>query len=375
VDAWVESAAREIEDHAERELEALVGVSSPSGDVPGAEEAVALCAAFAPPEAAVERIPCSTAGYADDLVLRLTGTGSRRLLLIGHLDTVVSNDAHRSMERTPDRLIGSGTVDMKGGVVLALGLLRALAARPSDYAEVILLLVNDEEWRVGGLRHAETFAGVDACLCFEAGQLAPGGQEGVVVKRKAAGTLRVRGHGLSAHSGSAPDKGRNALLALAAAAQRVAEAHDPAGPDRLTAVPTIMNAGEAFNVVPPSGDLFCDLRAETLGAFVRVIESLPEAVGGARLEPDLVRQWPGMDARVATATLLADAGARLGRPIVAMERGGASDASHMAQRVPVTVDGLGPRGGGAHNPDEYVLRESLRTRAAVACAVTAALLG
>jgi glutamate carboxypeptidase len=374
VDTWVAAAAAEIDGHAERELEALVGVSSPSGDVPGAEEAVALCAAFAPTQAAIERIPCSTPGYADDLALRLTGTGTRRLLLIGHLDTVVSNDAHRPMERTPDRLIGSGTVDMKGGVVLSIGLLRALTARAADYAEIVLLLVNDEEWRVGSLHHADRFAGVDACLCFEAGQLAPGGEEGVIVKRKAAGTLRVRGHGLSSHSGSAPDKGRNALLALATAAQKVAASHDPAGPDRLSAVPTIMNAGEAFNVVPPSGDLYCDLRAENLEAFARVIESLPEEVGGARLEPELVRQWPGMDARTETAGLLGDAGALLGRPIVALERGGASDASHMAQHVPVTVDGLGPRGGGAHNPDEYVLRESLRSRAEVACAVTAALL-
>jgi glutamate carboxypeptidase len=375
VDAWVESAAAEIDGHAERELEALVGVSSPSGDVPGAEEAVALCAAFAPAEAAVDRLPCSTAGHADDLILRLTGSGSRRLLLIGHLDTVVANDAHRPMERDGDRLIGSGTVDMKGGVVLSIGLLRALTKRPADYAEVVLLLVNDEEWRVGSLHHAETFADVDACLCFEAGQLAPGGEEGVVVKRKAAGTLRVRGHGVSAHSGSAPDKGRNALLALAAAAQTVWDAHDPSGPDRLSAVPTIMNAGEAFNVVPPSGDLFCDLRAENLDAFARVIESLPAEVGGAKLEPELVRQWPGMDARAETAGLLERAGALLGRPIVAMERGGASDASHMAQHVAVTVDGLGPRGGGAHNPGEYVLRESLRQRAEVACAITAALLG
>jgi glutamate carboxypeptidase len=46
----------------------------------------------------------------------------------------------------------------------------------------------------------------------------------------------------------------------------------------------------------------------------------------------------------------------------------------MAGRVPLTVDGLGPRGGGAHNPEEYVLRESLHTRAQVALAVVAALL-
>jgi glutamate carboxypeptidase len=33
------------------------------------------------------------------------------------------------------------------------------------------------------------------------------------------------------------------------------------------------------------------------------------------------------------------------------------------------VDGLGPRGGAAHNPEEYVLTTSLRPRAEVALAV------
>jgi glutamate carboxypeptidase len=374
VDAWVETAAKEIAQHAERELEALVGVSTPSGDVPGAEEAVALCVAFAPAEATPERIPCSTPRHADDLVLHLEGTGDTRLLLLGHLDTVVSNDSHRPVEHAGDRLIGSGTVDMKGGVVLAIGVLRALAKRPEAFAEISLLLVNDEEWRRGALAHTTRFGDVDACLCFEAGQLSPDGEEGVVVKRKAAGTLRVEATGRAAHSGSAPDRGRNALLALAQAAQMVATQHDPAGADRLSAVPTIMNAGEAFNVVPPSGELYCDLRAERLEAFERVIEALPEEIGGAAIETELIRQWPGMDAREETRDLLREATDLLGRPIVGSERGGASDASHMAAHVPLTVDGLGPRGGGAHNPDEYVLRESLHLRAQVALAVVAALL-
>jgi glutamate carboxypeptidase len=373
LDAWVETCASEIARHAERELEALVGVSSPSGDVPGAEEAVALCVAFAPAEATPERIPCSTAAHADDLVLRLTGSGDRRLLLLGHLDTVVSNDQHRPIEHDGDRLVGSGAVDMKGGVVLAIGILRALAARPEAFAEVSLLLVNDEEWRRDGLKHTDRFGDVDACLCFEAGQLTPEGEEAVVVKRKAAGTLHVRATGRAAHSGSAPDRGRNALLALAKAAEVVASQHDPAGEDLLSAVPTIMNAGEAFNVVPPSGELFCDLRAGRLDVFDRVLASVPSDVAGVALQTELVRQWPGMDAREQTRDLLGGASRLLGRPIVGAERGGASDASHMATRVPLTVDGLGPRGGGAHNPDEYVLRGTLHSRAQVALAVVAAL--
>jgi glutamate carboxypeptidase len=373
MDAWVERAAKEIARHAERELEALVGVSSPSGDVPGAEEAVALCVAFAPAEATPERIPCSTAGHAKDLALHLPGTGEGKLLLLGHLDTVVSNEAHRPVEHDGDRLIGSGTVDMKGGVVLAIGVLRALVERPEMFEETTLLLVNDEEWRRGALVHAERFGHVDACLCFEAGQREAGGEEGVVVKRKAAGTLRVTATGRAAHSGSAPHKGRNALLALAAAAETVAAQHDPEGEDRLSAVPTIMNAGEAFNVVPPGGELFCDLRASRLGAFERVIAAVPEEVGGVTLHPELIRQWPGMDAREQTRGVLETATELLGRPIVGAERGGASDASHMAGHVACTIDGLGPRGGSAHNPDEYVLVESLHSRAQVALAVVSAL--
>jgi glutamate carboxypeptidase len=183
----------------------------------------------------------------------------------------------------------------------------------------------------------------------------------------------VTATGRAAHSGSAPDKGRNALLALAAAAQTVAGQHDPHGEDRLSAVPTIMNAGEAFNVVPPGGELYCDLRAERLEAFQRAIDALPAQLGGASLHAELIRQWPGMDAREATRPLLERAAELLGRPVVGAERGGASDASHMAGHVPLTVDGLGPRGGSAHHPDEYVLRDSLHSRAEVAMALVAAL--
>src|SRR3712207_6960558 len=49
-----------------------------------------------------------------------------------------------------------------------------------------------EEWRVGGLDHGWRFEGFDACLCFEAGQHGPNGEEGLIVRRKAASTLKVR---------------------------------------------------------------------------------------------------------------------------------------------------------------------------------------
>jgi glutamate carboxypeptidase len=377
VDQWIVESSASIADRAERELEALVGVSSPSGDVPGAQEAAAIAAALLPDGATTERVPCSSPDHAPDLLARVRGTGTRRILLLGHLDTVVAHDQHRVLQRDPDnadRLYGSGTVDMKGGDVLALGVLRALSTRPDLFAEIALLLVVDEEWRVGPFGHVDRFAGFDACLCFEAGEVDADGNDSVIVKRKAAGTIEVLAQGRSAHSGSAPDKGLNALLALATAAQAIAAQHDPHGADHLTAVPTVVRSGDAFNVVPATGRLIADVRADRLDSFARVLDAVPTEVGGATLAARLVRVWPGMDARAPTSPLLAEAGELLGRPIIAAQRGGASDASHLAAAIPLTVDGLGPRGGAAHNPGEFVLASSLRTRAQVALAVALAVL-
>jgi glutamate carboxypeptidase len=374
VDPWITAASEEIAARAERELEALVGVSSPSGDVRGAEEVLAIVRALLPDEAVVERLQCSSAGHAPDLLATVRGTGSGRMLLLGHVDTVVAHADHRPLEAEGDKLTGSGAVDMKGGDVLALGVQRALARTPERFAEVALLLVCDEEWRTATFAHAERFAGYDACLCFEAGQSGPNGEDEVVVQRKAAGTLVVEAHGRSAHSGSSPDKGANALLALAEAAQRIAAHHDPGGPQRLTAVPTVMTSGDAFNVVPATGTLTCDLRADSATSFSEVLGAVPDLVVGARLEASMLRVWPGMNAREAAAPVLVEAAAALGHPILGGSRGGASDASHMAATIPVTIDGLGPRGGDAHHPDEYVLRSSILARSQVALAIAHAVL-
>ena len=82
-----------------------------------------------------------------------------------------------------------------------------------------------------------------------------------------------------------------------------------------------------------------------------------------------------MDARDQTAVVLGRAANALGRPLHGRARGGASDAAHFAATIPVTIDGLGPRGGAAHNPGEFVTARTLHERAEVALAVTLAALG
>jgi glutamate carboxypeptidase len=377
-DPLVAAEAREIAATATTELRELVDISSPSGDVPGAERALELCARLLPPGATVERPECSSANHAPDLVGTVTGTGTARVMLLGHVDTVIAHDAHQPLRHDGDRLYGTGTVDMKGGDILALGVARALARRPEAFAQLAVLLVTDEEWRTAPFVHGGRdgrFAGYDACLCFEGGQHDDHGNEGVVVRRKAAGTLKVIATGRASHSGSAPDRGRNALLALARTADSVAGLHDPHGPEQLSAVPTVMRSGDAFNVVPAAGELIFDLRARGLEAFDAVLAAVAPERDGVTLAARMERTWPGMDSAAVTEPLLARASQRLGRTIAGVPRGGASDASHFADTIPLTVDGLGPRGGGAHTPDEFVLESGLRERAEVALAVAHEVLG
>ncbi len=355
------------------DLEALVAISSPSGDVEGAERAMRLCVDGLPERAAIERVPCSSPEHAADLVARMPGSGRATVLLVGHLDTVVAHADHVSLQRDGERWRGSGSVDMKGGVAVALALARWLSDRRELFAELAVLLVVDEEWRLRPFAHLQRFAGFDACLCFEAGERTAAGDEAVIVRRKAAGTLQVLARGRAAHAGSNPDAGANALLALADAALAASSLHDPHGAHALSVVPSRIRCGEAINVVPADGSLMIDVRADDSASFARVIDAIPGSSHGAELDVQLIRSWPGMDSRDATAELLRRAGERLGRAIAAGARGGASDASHFAAAIPLTVDGLGPRGGHAHSPHEFVHAPSLSERLEVAIAMCQAL--
>src|SRR5688500_1321136 len=103
MDEWVARCSQEIARRAPRELEALVAVSSPSGDRHGADECASVCSALVPEDAELERPPCSSPDHAPDLVARLRGSGSRRILLLGHLDTVIAHEVHRPLERDGDK--------------------------------------------------------------------------------------------------------------------------------------------------------------------------------------------------------------------------------------------------------------------------------
>ncbi|HHF7366786.1 TPA: M20/M25/M40 family metallo-hydrolase [Legionella bozemanae] len=84
---------------------------------------------------------------AGTLVAQRTGNKGKKLLLIGHLDTVFPTDSpFQYFERQGDVATGPGVIDDKGGVVVILYALKALQEMHAlDNANITVILTGDEE--------------------------------------------------------------------------------------------------------------------------------------------------------------------------------------------------------------------------------------
>ena len=136
--------------------------------------------------------------------------------------------------------------------MLALGVARALAERPELFAELALLLVTDEEWRTHGVRPRRALRRLRRVPVLRGGRAwAARARRGSWSAARRPARCGSRATGRPSHSGSAPDQGANALLALAQAAGALAGQHEPhgAGPPERRARPCCAPA-DAFNVVP-----------------------------------------------------------------------------------------------------------------------------
>ena len=351
-----------------RDLEELVRRESPSSDaaaVTGLAEWV--CGRLAASGIAAERVAFE--GYGDGVLARL-GPRTGGTLLLGHLDTVwpLGTLATQPFHAGGNLATGPGVFDMKGGLAVLLAVLGAAGeGRFSPFRGVSLLLTPDEELGSGASRERIL---EEARLRERVFVLEPSGDGGAAkVARKGIGLSVARFHGVPAHSGLEPEKGASALLEMARFALRAdALADRDAG---TTVVPTLASAGNAKNVVPPDAELTVDFRfwkaeegeriREALGAYAssdpRVGVEVATLVSRPPMEPTPESLELYRTARAAAAAL--------GFGLAAARVGGASDGNLTAAAGIPTLDGLGPRGGGAHARGEHVELDDLPRRAAL----------
>lgn len=313
--------------------------------------------------------------HGSTVVLDYAGAGSRRVVALGHYDTVFDAGTLAEWPVTVDgdRVSGPGVFDMKGGLAQMLWALRAFDDLGLRRPPVRLVLNGDEEIGSPFSRPLieEAVAGATAVLVFEGS--AAGGA--VKTARKGVGIFDVVARGLESHAGLDPLAGASAVGEIAAA---VTALHAGADLEAGTSINVgVLRGGRRRNVVAGSATAGVDVRVATLEEQHRVdrlLGSLRPA--DPRVELVVTGEWnrPVMTRTPQVAHLYSVAhavGERIGIDLPEAAVGGASDGNFVAALGIPVLDGLGAVGGGAHARHEHISIAGMVERAALAAGVLA----
>jgi glutamate carboxypeptidase len=353
----------------------LVGIESPTEDRAGVNRCVTLVERWI--KATGGKSQRSRQGTAGDLLVGRFGPAHstvKPLLLLGHLDTVWPLGTLRTMpfRVRQGRAWGPGVLDMKAGVVMALGALRMLRDAGQLTRPVWFLLNSDEETGSQCSRGlTESLAGkCGAVFVLEPAQGIPGAYK---TARKGVANYHLRVHGVAAHSGVDFDRGHSAVLELGRQIERASAFTDRAR--GITVNAGVIGGGTRSNVVAAEAWAEFDVRiARAVDArrMDRRFHSLRALDGKCRLEVSGGLNRPPMERTSGTVTLFrraATMAAGLGFTLQEAATGGGSDGNFTSALGIPTLDGLGAVGEGAHASHESILLDALVPRTALLAAM------
>ncbi|MFT3685421.1 MAG: M20/M25/M40 family metallo-hydrolase [Phycisphaerales bacterium] len=322
---------------------------------------------------------------------RLATRSSRRpILLSGHLDTVhdpAPDAPFRTLTVSADKTkaTGPGVVDMKGGLVIAIHALEALAEAGIDVPFGFILnsdeetgsFSSDRALRVEASRTDKTGARLYAsALALEPAN----GTNGLVTARGGSGQCMIEARGRAAHVGRDFASGRSATDLLARMIVAGHKLTDPATGD-------IVNFSTLFCDQPPNqvadyaaawGNLRYQSQesGEKLAAAIhRLCAERTLATDGRNLAAavSLIRPAkPATPETLALAHQVQAIAALLGQPLTLTTTAGVCDGNNLQAGTPSAIsplppfpvlDTLGVRGGGLHTPQEWIELPSLVERA------------
>jgi glutamate carboxypeptidase len=301
------------------------------------------------------------------------GKGSKKLLLIAHMDTVYAKGqgAQQPFRIDGGKAYGLGIADDKHGIALILHAVKVLRDTGFDEFGTLTVLINgDEEISSPGHRELISKAGAehDATMSFEGTgtndqvRLATAGIAGVTIKVK----------GRASHAGSAPERGINALYELAHQILQMKDFSDPATGLKMNW--TVAKAGFNRNVIPFEAEAMADIRVLRVADFDGIEAKIREKaktqlVPDAKVEIVFDRRRPPLEAPPASLAFARHAQSvyrELGKElkVATVSTGGGTDAAFAALRTKApVVEGWGLMGFGAHSNDaEYIHIDSIEPR-------------
>jgi len=320
----------------------------------------------------------TTAGAGADIVVgTLEGTGTRKLMLIGHMDTVYQTGilANQPYRVDGNRIYGPGIADDKGGLAVVLHALKILKGSGwRDYARLTVMFNPDEE--VGSLGSGDIIAEAadqhDVVLSCEptlAGRA--GSPDSVLLGASGTTTVTMEVKGRASHAGVAPDLGRNALIELS---HQLLQTRDVA-----KSIPgvqlnwTVAQAGTVRNQIPDKATASGDVRLTASDGAEKLRAALEDKINSSKLVPDtetsirIAKGRPpfvGGEASRALAKRAQDIYAELDRPLTIVDMtGGGTDAGFASRSGKATVlESLGLAGFGYHARDEFIVTDSIVPR-------------
>ena len=348
-----------------RRLETLVRIESPSLDVPASEAVADRLTQWWQQAGARVRTVRTDAGVT--VIADLDGVGAPALL-VGHGDTVwplgtLGGDLPWTVDG--DVVRGPGAYDMKSGLVVMLAAAERLAGR--RHRAVRAVVVCDEE--IGSPTTQEILRGAAEGAGLAIGFESPHPDGALKVGRRGSTRLKLTVRGRAAHAALDPHSGVSAVDELVDQLLALRQiAADPGLPSEVLCNVGVVHGGTRTNVVPAEAQAEVGLRfidphtEERVLSAVRELRAMRE---GAAVEWAVLSRRPAWRASAADERLLARiarTGERLGQRVEGRPAAGAGDTNQVGNLGIPTVDGFGPRGGGAHALSEHVLLSSLDQR-------------
>lgn len=303
-----------------------------------------------------------------------TGAGSKKIMLIGHMDTVYLKGmgAKQPFRIDGNKAYGLGISDDKSGVAVILHTVAALQAlNYKDYGTLTVLVNGDEEISSPGSRALLTKLGAehDLTMSFE-GSPANSDQLSLATAGIAAVTLKVTGR--ASHAGGAPERGLNAIYELAHQMLQTKDFSDAKTGVKMNW--TMANGGTNRNVIPAYATAAADVRvirvADYDGLEKKVRETIKnQLIAGTKVELTFERRRPPLEFKPSqlpvtkrAQLIYAEIDKTLG--VVETVAGGGTDAAFAALNTPnPVIERFGLLGFGAHsNDNEYILIDSIEPR-------------
>jgi glutamate carboxypeptidase len=303
----------------------------------------------------------------------IKGKGSKKLMLMAHMDTVyVKGTLAKAAFRVDGaRAFGPGIADDKGGIAMVLHTLRLLKNKGFDgYGQITVLFNTDEERGSFGSRTLirEQAKQHDYVLSFEPTlamkEMLTLGTAGIVY-------YKVNIKGLAAHAGANPELGVNAFVE---ASDVVLRTLDLDNKDRdLRFNWTVGKSGEVSNIIPDQADLEANIRYARKDDLDGLLKTLEERIQGKKRLPKSEIKItvnygrPAFEAGASGKVLVDKAVAiykELGAEMTVVDRtGGGTDAAYAALDGTPVIESLGLPGFGYHsNQAEYVMIDAIPRR-------------